>query len=314
MKLPKIDVEGDFSMVETQICPNCHSVNPLKNAFCQVCGNKLVAATPPQPPMVTVRSASTSLPPVPPSTPQTTMPPVPPAPPVAPYPPIAVLPPVPTLDSLGIKVDEFSDIMCDDAPRSEELTEVFVKALTDRNIPGLKITEGDFTTEGKRRHYHIITGPAKTTFLASIFPYGRDLILGWEMYIKRTLKWVPLAILGGTAVILALISFLTSGFFFSTFWTFLFIFLLFAGLAGLLLGKVLKDDWMDLFVEDIDEISWAEASALQLVVHEALLETMETIEIDPPKTASKSAVNAIATRIVKSSKTPAKPVIKGTKK
>ncbi len=296
-------------MVETQICPNCHSVNPLKNAFCQVCGNKLVAATPPQPPMVTVRSASTSLPPVPPSTPQTAMPPVPPAPPVAPYPPIAVLPPVPTLDSLGIKVDEFSDIMCDDAPRSEELTEVFVKALTDRNIPGLKITEGDFTTEGKRRHYHIITGPAKTTFLASIFPYGRDLILGWEMYIKRTLKWVPLAILGGTAVILALISFLTSGFFFSTFWTFLFIFLLFSGLAGLLLGKVLKDDWMYLFVEDIDEISWAEASALQLVVHEALLETMETIEVDLPKPAARPA----ARPAVITTKPLPKPAVKGKK-
>lgn len=220
---------------------------------------------------------------------QTAMPPIPPAPPATPIPPVAVLPPVPPIESLGIKVDEFSDIMCDDAPRSRELTKAFIKALTDRNIPNLKIAEGEFTTEGKRRNYHVITGPAKTTFLASIFPYGKDLILGWEMYIKRTLKWVPLAILGGSAVVLALISFLTSGFFFSTFWTFLFIFLFFAALAGLLLGKVLKDDWMYLFVEDIDEISWVEASALQLAVHEALLETMETLEVDPPKSAARSA-------------------------
>jgi hypothetical protein len=238
------------------------------------------------------------------------MPPVPHVVTVAPYPPVALQSPAPSIGVLGIKVDEFSDIMCADASRSGELTDVFVKALTARNIPNVKISEGDFTTEGKRRHYHIITGPAKTTILASIFAYGKDLVLGWEMYLKRTLKWVPMAILGGSAFILALISFLTSGFFFTTFWTFLFIFLFFAGLAGLLIGKVLKDDWMYLFVEDIDEISWAEASALQLVVHEALLETMETIEIDLPKPAVKPAVKPTG----KASKTVKKPAPKGKKK
>jgi hypothetical protein len=310
MKLSKIDREGVFSMAETQICPNCHSVNPILMNFCQVCGNKLTVTTPAQPPMVSVKSASTALPPIPPSASQTPMPPVPPVAPTAPYPPVAMLPPAPSIDVLGIKVDEFSDIMSADASRSEELIDFFVKSLRVRNIPNLKISEGDFTTEGKRRHYHIITGPTKTTFLASIFPYGRDLILGWEMYIKRTLKWVPMAILGGSAVILALISFLTSGFFFTTFWTFLFIFLFFAGLAGLLIGKVLKDDWMYLFVEDIDEISWAEASALQLVIHEALLETMETIEVDLPKPVTKLAAKSA----VKATKPAVKPAVKRKKK
>ena len=58
---------------------------------------------------------------------------------------------------------------------------------------------------------------------------------------------------------------------------------------------------MYLFVEDLDEISWADASALQLVVHEALLETMETLEVDPPKPAANAA------------KPQPKPVVKGKK-
>ena len=182
--------------------------------------NRPKSLTPEQPEFVSVRSSSTSLPPVPPPAKQTAMPPVPPPPPAVPLPPPP--PAVPSLDTLGIKVDEFSDIMCDDASRAKELTAVFIKALADRKIPGLSITEGDFTKEGKHRHYQVITGPAKTSFLVSIFPYGKDLILGWEMYLKRTIKWVPLAILGGAAVVLALISFLTSGFFFSTFWSWLF--------------------------------------------------------------------------------------------
>ena len=298
-------------MTETQICPNCHSVNPISNTFCQVCGTYIASTLPPG---NITSGAAVNLPPVPPSAPLAPIPPVLPTPPATPFPPVAMQPPAPSIDVLGIKVDEFSDVMCNDAPRAEELTEVFVNALTDRNIPNLKITEGDFTTEGKRRHYHIVSGPAKTTFLASIFPYGTDLILGWEMYIKRSLKWLPLSILGGSAVVLALISFLTSGFFFSTFWTFLFIFLFFAGLAGLLIGKVLKDDWMYLFVEDIDEIAWVEASALQLVVHEALLETMETIEINPTKPAVRPAVKPPVKGNVKTTKPVTKPSTKGKKK
>jgi hypothetical protein len=229
-------------------------------------------------------------------------------------------PPAPSIDVLGIKVDEFSDIMCDDSPRVEELTEVFIKTLTDRTIPNLKISEGDFTTGGKQRHYHIITGPAKTTFLASIFPYGDDLILGWEMYIKRTLKWIPLVIMAGVVVILPLFSALFTSLAyggpitFSNYWGNFFTFLFYTALAGLLIGKVLKDDWLYLFVEDIDEISWAEASALQLVVHEALLDTMETIEFDPPKPATKPLVKPVAKKNVKKTKPISKPVNMGKKK
>jgi len=307
-------------MAETQICPNCHSVNPAGKTYCEVCGTKFNAATPPQPPMVAAKSVGTSLPQVPPSAPQAPMPPVPPVAPATPYPPVAMVPPAPSLGVLGIKVDEFSDILCDDALRAAELTGVFVKALTDRQIPNLKISEGDFTSEGKRQHYQIVTGPVKTTFLASIFPYGKDLVLGWEMYIRRTLKWLPLVIMAGVVVILPLLSALFISLSdggpitFSIYWSNFFGFLFLTALAGLLVGKVLKDDWLYLFVEDIDEISWAEASALQLVVHEALLETMETIEIDLPKPVGKLTGKPAAKGIIKTTKTLAKPVLKRKKK
>jgi hypothetical protein len=210
-----------------------------------------------------------------------------------------VQPPAASINVLGIKVDEFSDIMCDDAPKAATLTRVFIKAIKDRNIPQLHISEGDFTTEGRRHHYQIITGPAKTTFLASIFPYGKDLILGWEMYIKRSLKWIPLVIMAGVVIILPLLSALFSSLsyggpiIFSSYWTNFFQFLFYTLLAGLLIGKVFKDDWLYLFVEDIDEISWSEAMALQLVVHESMLETMETTELDSSKPTLKSTAKPV---------------------
>jgi hypothetical protein len=308
-------------MAETQICPTCHSVNPINNVFCQVCGNKLSVANPPEPPQGSARSSSSSLPPIPQARVTPPMPPVPPVVPTTLYPPVAPQPPASSMDVLGIKVDEFSDIMVDDAPRSGELTKIFLKALKDRNIPQLQISEGDFTAEGKRRHYQVITGPAKTTFLASIHPFGKDLILGWEMYIKRTFKWVPLVIMAGVVVILPLFSALFSTLSyggpitFSSYWTNFFQFLFYTALAGLLIGKVFKDDWLYLFVEDIDEISWSEAMALQLVVHEALLETMETIQIDLPKPVTKSAAKPTAKGTVKTAIKPgAKPKPKGKKK
>ena len=283
-------------MDTTQICSNCHSVNPISNVYCQVCGASLPSpfpAKPPAPPVIT-SGAAVSLPPAVPAP----IPPAPPTPPAAPYPPVAYQPPIPSIASLGIKVDEFSDIMIDDASRAEEVNEVFQKALLARKIPQMNLSQSDFLGEGKRHRYHVITGPAKTTFLASIAPFGKDLILSWEMYIKRNLKWVPLAIMGGVVVIFPLFSALFSSLSyggpitFSSYWTNFFQFLFYTALAGLLIGKVLKDDWMYLFVEDIDEISWSEAVALQLVVHEALLETMETILVEPQKPVVKPTVKS----------------------
>jgi hypothetical protein len=252
-------------------------------------------------------------PPVPPAVKPTPPPPPTPAPyvtpavPAVPVPPVAPRAPAPSISALGIKVDEFADIMVDDAARAPELNQVFKQALQDRKTSQMTISQAEFMDEGKRRSYHVITGPARTTLLANISPFGKDLILSWEMYIKRGLKWLPIAIMAGAAVILALISFLVAGFAFYVFWTQFFAFLLYAGLAGLLLGKILKDDWMYLFVEDIDEISWAEGNALQLVVHEALLETMETFEVEQIAPARKNTAKPAPKAVVKK---PAKPVAK----
>jgi hypothetical protein len=281
-------------MVEPQICPNCHSMNPTTNLVCQVCGASLSAPTSSRPPRLPVKSTNTSLPPLP-STKAIAPPSLPPSISVKPHSPPPIHPAAHSIHKLGIKVDEFSDIMIDDAPAAARLTQIFIKAVMNRGIPQVQVSEGEFSVEGKTRRCQIIKGPEKTTFLASITPYGKDLILGWEMYIKRTLRWISLVIMAGVAIILPLLSVLFASLTygglitFAAYWTNFFQFLFYTVLAGLLLGKIFKDDWLHFFVEDTDEITWSEAMSLQLVVHEALLETMETIDMDSPKLNLKGA-------------------------
>jgi hypothetical protein len=202
---------------------------------------------------------------------------------------------------LGFKVDEYSDIVVDSASKSEKVNSKFLKSFQEKQIPGISIGQAEFTAEGKKRSYHTITSSSGVTLLASILPFGKDLLLGWQMYVKWTIRWLTLAIIGGAALILPIFSALQGGlgygivFVFASYWTMLFTVLLVACLGVLLFGKLIKDDWLYLFVEDLDPIAWEDAIALQLAVHDALLDAMDSASMEPDnepvvKTPLKQAV------------------------
>lgn len=302
-------------MDSTVVCSNCKTVNPISNLFCQTCGARLdgpkaSAITPPPPipaavvppPMKTVPAA---VPPVPAAVP--TVVPLPPPPPG----PLAQ-----SFGKLGFKVDEYSDIVIDSANKSDKVNSEFVKSLQAKQIPQVSISKSDFTAGGKRRTFHTITSASGVTLLASIMPFGKDLLLGWEMYFKRTIRWLTLAIIAGAALILPIFSALQGGlgygiiFVFASYWTMLFTILLIASLGVLLFGKLLKDDWLYLFVEDLDPIAWEDAIALQLAVHDALLDAMDSASMEPD---SKPLVKTPSKQVVKPA-VKTKPATKPVKK
>ncbi len=287
-------------MDSTVVCSNCKTVNPISNLFCQTCGARLdgpkaSAVTPPPP-------IPTAVVPPPMKTVPAAVPPVPAAAPtVVPLPPSPPGPLAQSFGKLGFKVDEYSDIVIDSANKSDKVNSEFVKSMQAKQIPQVNIGKSVFTAGGKKRTFHTITSPSGVTLLANILPFGKDLLLGWEMYVKRTIRWLTLAIIGGAALILPIFSALQGGlgygivFVFASYWTMLFTILLIASLGVLLFGKLLKDEWLYLFVEDLDPIAWEDAIALQLAVHDALLDAMDSASMEPEikpmvKTPSKQAV------------------------
>ena len=293
-------------MANTIICTNCKTVNPGENAFCQTCGTKLVAAAPtfvasappPPPPMQAVGA-------VPPTTPA----PAAFAPP--PPPPQAYIPTATPISKLGIKIDEFNDIVPECAEDTAFVKETFVDLLAEISLPGVTISEGLYKADGRQRPYTTIKHPS-ATILADISPVGKDLQGSWMLYIKRILNWLPLAILGGLALLLPLAwSFIPLfGFSFAIYFGSLIGIFILGVLGFMLVGKVIKDNPWWLFVKDVNDIDWQDINTFQTEVHEAMIYALEELDLEEDmmevtkvteerKPAKKEAVKPVAKPAVK---------------
>lgn len=275
-------------MASTIVCPNCKTVNPVTNLFCQACGTSLAAAT--------IASAPAT-PPAPPAAPYPPMPPkqasYAPPPPMPPQQAAYGQPPAPVyvapaISKLGPKVDEFSDMVPELGDKAVNVEEAFVNALKEKGLPGVNITKSNFTAGAKQRAYVSITNPAGATMLADFVPVGKDLATNWSLYTKRAINWLVVGIVGGAAIFFALLTFifgLISLWGFGSAWAQFFTVLSLLLIAGILvvglLGKIMKDDPIALFVKDMDDISWEDTNILQSVVHDTMIDAIEKVQAEP---------------------------------
>lgn len=287
-------------------CPNCGTMNESSNQLCQSCGRTLanavpfqsentvmanrtkVVSEPPPPPIVSIQA--------PPPTPYVAaqVPPPPPVFPAAAQPP-TYTPPAQfggtSIDKLGIRSDGWSDVVEESAGLESEVKEAFLDELKSVNLENVKTAES-FLSNGKEvRKYQIIYNGNGTTVAVRIAPFGRDLVVSWDLYTRRTINWLTIGILGGIIFLFALLNGFTFEIFSGGFFRGLFnllrycIDLLFVPtLVVMLLGKLIKDEWLGFFLNDLDAFAADDAVALSTVVDNMLSRAVEKVRTNSQKT------------------------------
>jgi hypothetical protein len=288
------------------ICPNCKTENDPKNIFCQSCGASLVAAPASPPPAPTSTPPPAPVPPAPAKA--AAMPPpmqaVPP-PPAYGQPPAYGYPPAPMyymgtpIKQLGTHTDGWSDVIEDGAPLADKVKAAFVEQMNAEKIPGMRITEANISNDQmENRQYQLVSGPLGTTVAVRIAPYGKNLAISWDLFTKREANWLTIGLLGGIVFLLAALD--TVAYSLSFYYDFFYAVFNFLGtliswllvpsLVLVLLGKIIKDDWVGLFVKDPNPFAADDALSLTTVVDNALSEAVEIAATAPaPKPAPKPA-------------------------
>jgi hypothetical protein len=217
------------------ICPNCKTANPTQNMFCQSCGTRLTGPEVPPPAPFAAASmppAQAAYPPPPAQgaypPPQGAYPPPPqgayPPPQQGAYPPPGNYPPPqgaypppgyaaprpqsfagPSIDSLGVRMDGELDVFEDDADLADGLAVKLGEALKAQQFPQTTVNKMDIMGAGGKKTYHLVQRSNGATIAAFVYPSGKDLVAGWTLFYKPPLKVVPLAILAGIDVGVALL-------------------------------------------------------------------------------------------------------------
>lgn len=275
----------------TIVCASCGTVNDAKNLFCQACGKSLNAAAPAASDKTVVASRkAVETPPAPVAAPVAPPPPTPAAP-VMPPPPPAYVPPAPMgtpISSLGLRSDGWSDVLEDAAALEETVKEAFVKEVKAAGLPGLAVGESLLTNGKSTRKYLVLYNGNGANVVVRFAAYGKDLLTSWDLYTKRKFNWLTIGLLGGIVFLLTLIYQVLGhwGLFYNGLFAFLQVFLsllLVPTLALMLVGKLIKDDWLGLFVDDLDEFAADDAIALTSLVDSALSRAVESAQAEKPK-------------------------------
>jgi hypothetical protein len=275
----------------TIVCASCGTVNDAKNLFCQACGKSLNAAAPAASDKTVVASRkAVETPPAPVAAPVAPPPPTPAAP-VMPPPPPAYVPPAPMgtpISSLGLRSDGWSDVLEDAAGLEETVKEAFVKEVKAAGLPALAVGESLLTNGKATRKYLVLYNGNGANVVVRFAAYGKDLLTSWDLYTKRKFNWLTIGLLGGIVFLLTLIYQVLGhwGLFYNGLFAFLQVFLsllLVPTLALMLVGKLIKDDWLGLFVDDLDEFAADDAIALTSLVDSALSRAVESAQAEKPK-------------------------------
>lgn len=278
----------------TIVCSSCGTVNDAANLFCQACGKSLRAAAPAASDQ-TVVASRTHVAPTPPQSVAPVAPPpapsvvaaVPPPPPPAPaYVPVAPL--GTPINSLGLRSDGWSDVLEDAAGLEESVKTAFVNEIKAAELPGLVVGESTLTNGKTSRKYLVVYNGSGANVVVRFAPYGRNLLASWDLYTKRKFNWLTIGILGGVVFLLVLIYQILGhwGLFYNGLFAFLQVFfslILVPTLGVMLAGKLIKDDWLGLFVDDLDEFAADDAIALTSLVDSALSKAVESAQTEKPK-------------------------------
>jgi hypothetical protein len=194
---------------------------------------------------------------------------------------------------LGIRSDGWSDIVENGAELADRVKQAFTDEINAQGLPGVRMTDVHLTSGSmETRPYQMITDNRGTTIAVRIAPFGKNLFVGWDLYTRRQLNWLTVGLLGGIALVLAVLDVIFTALnygpfgFFHNFYGILGSFigwLLVPGLIILLLGKVLKDDWLAFYIKNMDEFAVDDAVSLSTVVDNLLTRAVEKSQSAPAK-------------------------------
>lgn len=210
-------------------------------------------------------------------------------PPAYGYPPAPMFIGTP-INQLGMHVDGWSDIVEDGADLADKVKQAFIEKISKENIPGLRITDVLLSAnEMQPRPYTLVTNVPGVAVTVRAVPYGKNLAISWDLYTKRSANWLTIGLLGGIVFLLAVLDMIfiaiVGADFFSALFSFISTFLgwlLLPTLVLLLLGKIIKDDWVGLFVKNIDSFAADDADSLTTIVDNDLIEAIEDC-LEPPE-------------------------------
>ena len=268
------------------ICPKCKTENSLTNQFCKGCGSSLVgvaaasaAPVPPPPP-----PSGGMYPPPPQGAPQVQPQPAYGQPQAQPYqaPYVYGTP----MSTLGVRSDGWSDVVEGGSPLMEAVKNDFLAEIRSSNLPGLNMAEANLTCgAGESRPYQILQNGKGATVAVRIAPYGRDLTVSWDLFTRKSINWLTIGLLGGGVLLFAVLYVLINGYYGSGFFEELFgminmflNLLLVPGLFIMLLGKMLKDDWMAYYVNDLNPFAMDDAINLTTIVDRSLSKAIESAQ------------------------------------
>lgn len=237
-----------------------------------------VTTTPPPAPKAAVLKPSA----VPPPTPA--LPPA--APPLVPQSPFLNL--GTPIRKLGFRVDSWYELLPGEGSRSDELAGIFKEEVEGAAGKDVRVVDSLLNGGGiATRTYQLVHNGTGATVAARFATVGKDLYAGWELFIRREINWLPIFIIGGIALVLAVVDGILSGIATNFFYAILSLFQVFLGLLlvpglGLLLfGKLFKDDIWGFFFKDQDAFALDDANALSLLVDDALSRAIDRVIIAP---------------------------------
>lgn len=280
----------------TIVCSKCKTENPPDSLYCQSCGSSLAgeektvmtsrkaAAIPPPPPPAAKPAAATLPPAIKAGTPPPPPPPSTPPTPVKPYYGTPV-------GKLGVRMDSWSEVIEGEAEAAEKISQAFVEEIQNMKADGVRIASSDLTSGmGGTRKFQVVDNGKGAVVAVRFSPMGKDLYFNWDLYARRSINWLPIALIGGIAFLLALIPAISaSGFFYGVY---IFIrdflnLLLVPGLALLLLGKLLKDNIWSLYLNELDDFAMDDANALGILVDNAATRAIEKGIAEPERKSKK---------------------------
>jgi uncharacterized membrane protein len=197
------------------------------------------------------------------------------------------------LKQLGVRSDGWSDIIENDAELVDRVKQAFLDEINAQGLPGVRVTDVNLTSDSmETRPYQMVSDNRGTTIAVRIAPFGKNLFVGWDLYTRREINWLTVGLLAGIVLVLAVLDVILTSLnygplgFFHNFFTTLGAFiswLLVPGLVILLLGKILKDDWLAFYVKNMDEFAVDDAVSLSTIVDNLLTRAVEKSQSAPAK-------------------------------
>jgi hypothetical protein len=220
-------------------------------------------------------------------------------PPQQPYypppPPPPPIPAAPSLERLGARIDSWADLAAGAAEKASEIDENFVNEINAREIPQVMIEKVEFAEGYAKKAYHVVRSPYGN-IAVHLNPSGKDLSMGWSLYVHRAPNWLMLGILAAIAFGISFLTSLGSVYSFGVFfvsWIFgTFRWLLDVAILALIAGYVWKGNFWYFFMSAPGELAKDELSGLTMSVHHCLLAAAEKAGLDVEKIRAKNTFRA----------------------